>query len=330
MMIFDRENWPKHRPWALFAFLVVAASTGWYLVYGLKSDGWHWPSGASPPGLTYGLAGGFIILFEMLLWPRKYLWRGRRLGRTKYWMLGHIWLGALVFPLLLLHGGFHFGLSRSVLAAILMWLLLLVFLSGLLGATLQHILPRVMFDRVPAETICDQIDHVLDLYCREAEQLVGATCGAVEHDSATADPAWDRIDGPTAFMVGGLVRRVGLIQGKIVETGTSVPRVPGSEPLQIFFSKNVRPYLSAESGKSLSLDRSEKAAALFHDLKVKLNPEAHHVVDRLRELCDQRRQFDLQVRLHHWLYVWMAIHLVLSSALFVLMIAHGYLALRYL
>jgi hypothetical protein len=330
MLIFDRENWPKHRPWAIFAFLVAAASAAWYLVYGLSSNGWHWPSGASPPGLTYGLAGGFIILFEMLLWPRKYLWRGRRLGRTKYWMLGHIWLGSLVFPLLLLHGGFHFALDRSLLAAILMWLLLFVFLSGILGATLQHILPRVMLDRVPAETICDQIDHVLEVYCREAEQLVEATCGAVEHDPTEADAVRSRMDEPAAFMVGGLVRRVGLIQGKTVETGTSATWIPGSEPLRAFFLKSIQPYLSAKSGKSLALGRSEKAAALFHDLKVRLSPGAHRVVDRLQELCDQRRQFDLQVQLHQWLYVWMAIHLVLSSALLVLMIAHGYLALRYL
>jgi hypothetical protein len=330
MLIFDGENWPKHRPWALFAFLAAAGSVAWYILYGLRSDGWHWPSGASPPGITYGLAGGFLILFEMLLWPRKYLWRGRRLGRTKYWMLGHIWLGALVFPLLLLHGGFHFALSRSLLAAILMWLLLFVFLSGVLGATLQHILPRVMLDRVPAETIRDQIDHVLELYGREAEQLVEATCGAVERDSTAAEPVPGRMDEPRAFSVGGSVRRVGLIQGKTVETATSVPWVPGSEPLQVFFIQNVQPYLSAKSGKSLPLGRPEKAAALFQDLKVRLNPEAHRVLERLQELCDQRRQFDLQMQLHYWLYVWMAVHLVLSSAMLVLMIAHGYLALRYL
>jgi hypothetical protein len=109
-----------------------------------------------------------------------------------------------------------------------------------------------------------------------------------------------------------------------------VPWVPGSEPLKVFFSQNVQPYLSAKSGKSLPLGRPEKAAALFHDLKVRLNPEAHRVLERLQELCDQRRQFDFQMQLHHWLYAWMTVHLVLSSAMLVLMIAHGYLALRYL
>ena len=84
---------------------------GRYVAYGFSSGSWTWPGGGSPPGFAYGVLGGGIILFEMLLWPRKSLWRGWRLGRTKLWMTAHIWLGLLTLPLLLLHGGFHFSLS---------------------------------------------------------------------------------------------------------------------------------------------------------------------------------------------------------------------------
>jgi hypothetical protein len=332
MLIFDRENWPKHRPWAICILLASAAAAAWYIGYGLRRGGgvWQWPSGASPPGFTYGVVGGAIIVFEMFLWPRKYLWRGRRLGRTKYWMMGHIWLGALVLPLILLHGSFHFALGRSPLAAVLMWLLLFVFLSGLLGATLQHIIPRVMLDRIPAETIYGQIDHVLDLYHREAEQLVEATCGIHDEASGAAEHQGARATDPMDFVVGGTVRSAGAVQGKVVVTGVAVPWVPGSEPLLTFFRKSVEPYLLAKSGKSHILDRPVKAEALFRDLKVRLRPDTYGVVDRLEELCNQRRQFDLQARLHGWLHLWMAVHLVLSAALLVLMAAHGYLALKYL
>ena len=55
--------------------------------------------GAARPASLMGRLGGGIILFEMLLWPRKSLWRGWRLGRTKLWMTAHIWLGLLTTSL---------------------------------------------------------------------------------------------------------------------------------------------------------------------------------------------------------------------------------------
>src|SRR4051794_35014504 len=60
MLIFDRENWPKHRPWAIVTLLVLLAAIGWYLEYGFRENSgrWRWPSGASPPALSYGLLGG--------------------------------------------------------------------------------------------------------------------------------------------------------------------------------------------------------------------------------------------------------------------------------
>jgi hypothetical protein len=212
MLIFDRENWPKHRPWAIVTLLVLLAAIGWYLEYGFRENSgrWRWPSGASPPGISYGLLGGAIIVFEMLLWPRKYLWRGLRLGRTKVWMSAHLWLGVLVLPLLLLHGGFHFALGRSTLAAVLMWLLVLVFLSGLFGAMMQHILPRVMFNQVAAETIYDQIGHMLDFYRQEADQLVLATCGPDE-ESLPQFAAEHGSDAPSPYMVADTVRKVGQV-----------------------------------------------------------------------------------------------------------------------
>jgi hypothetical protein len=73
MLIFDRDNSPKHMTWAAFAAAATVAATAWYLDYGFSSGAWHWPSGSSPPGLTFGVAGGLIIIFEMLLWPRKSL-----------------------------------------------------------------------------------------------------------------------------------------------------------------------------------------------------------------------------------------------------------------
>ena len=96
MLVFGRENWPHHLPWCV-AMLVadgrgcvsVTSPTGSARAPGASREA------RSPPGFAYGVSGGAIILFEMLLWPRKSLWRGWRLGRTKLWMTAHIWLGLL-------------------------------------------------------------------------------------------------------------------------------------------------------------------------------------------------------------------------------------------
>jgi hypothetical protein len=105
--------------------------------------------------------------------------------------------------------------------------------------------------------------------------------------------------------------------------------LPDSRPLPAFFRDQVEPSLRARSGTSLALASPGRAASLFSALKTVLRPEAHPVVDRLADLCDQRRQFDLQARLHGWLFTWLAVPVALSVALLVLMIADSFAALKY-
>lgn len=328
MLIFDRDTWPAHRAWAVGTVCATAGANIWYVSYGYSAGAWQWPSGASPPGLTFGFAGGIIIVVEMLLWPRKSLWRGRRLGRTKTWMMAHLWLGLLTFPLLLLHGRFHFSLSTSTLAAVLMWLLTGVIVSGLWGLGVQNVVPRLMWEQVPAETIYSQIGHVLEQYQDEADQLVRLTCGnpAAGPEMQTGDLQGDA---RRPYLVVGTVRKIGRVQGKVVTAGFEVAWVPGSEPLLAFYRAHVGPYLRAASGRGLPLSSTTQAAVLFDDLKRQLRPAAHGTVDRIAELCDQRRQFDLQARLYRWLQIWLSIHVPLSVALFTLMLVHAFLALKY-
>jgi hypothetical protein len=333
MLIFDRENWRYHRSWCGATVLATVAAVIFYLAYGFAAGSWAWPGGGSPPGFAYGVLGGGIIVFEMLLWPRKSLLRGWRLGRTKGWMTAHLWLGLLTLPLLLLHGGFHFNLASSTLAAVLMWLLVLVVLSGVFGLVMQNLVPRLMLERVPAETIVSQIEYILDQYRDEARRLVGMTCGRAPDDTGGAGvgggSAVQAEAGPTYVAVGTL-RQAGRVQGKVVEVGVAVGYVPDSEPLLAFYRERVDPYLRARSGTRLALGSPGRAAALFSALKTDLRPEAHPIVDRLADLCDQRRQFDLQARLHGWLHTWLAVHVALSVALLVLMVVHIFLALKYL
>ena len=329
MLIFDRENWRGHVGWAAFTVTVTSIAAFWYAIHGVSAGAWHWPSGGSAPGLTFGVAGGSIILFEMLLWPRKSLWRGLRLGRTKTWMIAHIWLGLLAFPILMFHGGFHFSLATSTLAAALMWLLVAVTLSGCWGLLVQNVLPRVMLEQVPAETIYSQIDHILEQFGHEADELVRLTCGS-QADGKLTPPGEPHDELPGSFQVVGTLQTVGRIQGKVVRTGIETAWVADSEPLLVFHRQYVVPYLRATSGRGLPLGSASRAAELFGELATKLRPEAQRAVQQIAALCDQRRQFDLQRRLHRWLHVWLSVHIPLAAALTVLMAAHVFLAIKYL
>jgi len=333
MLVFDRENWPNHRSWCLATVIAATAAAIGYVAYGFGLGSWNWPGGGSPPGFAYGVLGGGIILFEMLLWPRKSLWRGWRLGRTKLWMTAHIWLGLLTLPLLLLHGGFHFNLSTSTLAAVLMWLVVMVVGSGIFGLVLQNILPRVMLEQVPAETIYSQIGHILEQYRAEADRLVELTCGRSPVDGGGGDdramPGEPAIAAPSFVSLGSL-RTVGRQQGEVVQVGIEAAWVPGSEALLTSYRDQIEPYLRARSGRRLLLGSPTQATALFQGLKTRLRPEAHPVVNRLADLCNERRQFDLQARLHFWLHSWLGAHVALSVALTLLMLVHAVLALKYL
>ena len=135
-------------------------------------------------------------------------------------------------------------------------------------------------------------------------------------------------------MVVGATRSTGSVQGKYLQTWSQARAVPGSEPLFIFFERIVSPYLAAKrgsrSGNGAVLASSKRAAVIFQEIRTELDPAAHGVVNMLEELCDQRRQFDLQARLHGWLHGWLCIHVPLSAALFLLMVVHIYYALKYL
>jgi hypothetical protein len=323
VLLFPRSNFRDHLGWVIGCLAVTAAALAWFLAASARSPGW--PSGSSLPGLTFGVAGGLICLFELLLWPRKKL-RAWRLGRAVWWMRAHIWLGLLAVPLLVLHSGLRWG---GTLSTALMLLFLAVILSGVWGLALQQFLPTVMLERVPAETIYSQIDHVTAQLTAEAERLVEATCGPEEYGAPAVRTAAEPEAGGERHLVVGAVRSAGRVQGKVLETLAPAAPVAHAEPLRLFFRGSVRPYLlgGARTGSELRL--RPRAAALFADLRTRLDPAAHPAVGALEGLCEQRRELDQQARIHFWMHNWLCVHLPLSAALIALMLIHAWAAVRY-
>jgi len=332
--VLIRKNWGEHLPWIAFILAVSALSVFWYVAV-LEGTSWERrPTGSSLAPFLFGLAGGSICLFEFLLWPRK-RWRVLRLGRTKVWMRAHIWLGLLAVPLLILHSSFYFN---NFEATVLFVLFCVVIASGVWGLLMQQFLPQKMLDEVPAETIYSQISHISNLLLEEADRLVMATCGpsvAEEKEPAAAvvaaraeEAMLQEAEAGQHYTVGA-VRTLGGLQGKILHSHAALQAVPHSEALRDFFNDHAALYLKHGATLRSPLAHRGSAESVFNDLKLRLDERAHEAVDALSNLCDQRRQFDHQARLHFWLHNWLWVHLPLSLALIVLMFVHIWRTLQY-
>lgn len=176
MRIFNRV----HFPWFLFV-LAATAFAAWLYVGNFAPDrlptglrlppplvqkpSAHRSVGGSPLGLIFGAISLAIFVFAALLSLRKkvVLWR---IGNLQRWLRAHIWLTLLTIPLVILHSGFRLGGPMTTLLIILY---AVVMVSGIYGLALQHQLPRIMKERLPAETVYEQIPHI------RAQLLAAAT-----------------------------------------------------------------------------------------------------------------------------------------------------------
>ncbi|WP_435016613.1 hypothetical protein TA3x_004186 [Tundrisphaera sp. TA3] len=323
-MLLDGRNSLKHRPWIVSVVAASLIAAAWYAFEGYRTR--RWPSGGSLPGLTLGIVGGLLILFEFSLWGRKKV-RAWRIGRARTWMIAHIWLGLLTVPMLVLHSGFRWGGSLST---VLMVLFLVVIASGVWGLAMQQILPGRMLERVPAETIHSQIGLVAKALERDAQRLVAVTCGpAPGEEPEKPSPEEVAAGAPISHLTVGAVQTVGEVQGKTLITRVQQAAVPGAGPLRDIYRDTIGPFLLQGKAIRSPLNRPALARSVFDDLRAKLPAGAHEAVGILENSCEQRRQLDLQARYHTWLHNWLAVHLPLSVALVILMFVHIWVALQY-
>ena len=300
-----------HRKWFIGSAVTLAVAAAVYVPYALRSP--QGPRGGSAIGLTFGTTGFLCMLFAGLLGLRKKfpIWR---IGRAQTWMRGHLWLGLLSFPLILFHGGFHFGGS---LTRLLMWLFGLVWISGILGAALQHFMPRFQTAQLPMETIYEQIDRVRGQLAEEAGQLVEETCSALEGEVSRASER-QRAMSASAGTQGGLTVASGL------QTNQQV-----SVQLRSFLDEEMRPYLERAGAHTARLGQSGQAQKMFQQFRVLLPPDLHSNLDDLENICEEKRQLDKQSRLHRILHGWLLVHIPLSYGLLLLGAVHAVVALKF-
>jgi hypothetical protein len=319
------------RGWALGSFGILAASAAVYLGYAWNAPAG--PRGGSALGLAFGIAGFAFMIFAALLGARKRVptWR---LGRAQTWMRGHLWLGLLSLPLILFHGGFHFG---GTLTRVLMWLLITTVGSGLFGAALQNYVPRLMTADVPLETIYDEIGNVRKALREESDGAMEALCGSLglrEKDEEEGQ----RAGGFTALRPISAAA-VPLRTSAAVSAGASAAVAAAPEilllnaeesaPLRRFYLEEMRVFLQDPKRRGQRLSNAEKAKNAFAGLRTLMPAAAQATVNDLEGICDEARQLLRQEQLHRWLHGWLLVHIPLSLALIVLGAVHAVMALKY-
>lgn len=276
----------------IFATLGVSLAGVALAVAGNVVGLWPWPPPPSSPlGIACGVIGGLIVVFEMLILPRKW-YRGKRLGRTRAWMAWHVWLGLICLPVIVVHAGFGFG---GWLTTVTLSLFLAVTVSGIWGLIMQQWLPQMLLEDVPGETVASQINRMGDYHADEADRLVTSLV-TVPPEAESATPI---ISGPLAA------------------------------ELVAFRDDVLLPYLQDGSSSRSPLTTPTDAEQRFGRLREAVPEEARKTLDRLQELADLRRRWDFQSRINFWLHNWLLLHLPLSVAMSSLMVLHAIRALKF-
>jgi hypothetical protein len=133
----------------------------------------EFPHGGSAWGIGYGVAGTILILLLAFFGIRK-RWYRSTFGTLEQWLQSHIYLGLLVFAILLCHTGGRFQ-DRVAVTALL--LLGIVVASGIAGAILYAAVPRFLTEvesNLTADEISEQLNDLLRQMVRIASERSAA------------------------------------------------------------------------------------------------------------------------------------------------------------
>ena len=339
MRIFNRA----HVPWFLFClgvtlfacwiyignFLPARLPAGLGLPAGLtQSASSHRNAGGTPIGLVFGSIAFAIFIFAALFGVRKKLLRWQ-IGSVQSWMRAHIWLTLLTIPLVILHSGFRLGGPMTIL---LLWLYAIVMVSGIYGLILQHRIPRLMQERLPAETIFEQIPHVRAKLRAAAEQLRASfdapgTNKVLAAATATAPIIPDVVPADDYNIRNPVSSPVSVSIGR--EEIAPAPDKESEAALLEFLDRQVLPYLRSPRARKTGLARAQFSDDAFRFIKLHVTLPYRRLVDQTQAWCDERRMLDLQTQMHYWLHGWLFVHVPLSFLLVVLTGWHAFVTLFY-
>lgn len=296
----------------LCVLLFLIAAT-WFALASVNAD--RWPGGASPTGLTFGIVGGAIILFDAAYALRRRLMNWQ-LGPRPAWLRAHVLLGILSLPLIAMHSGFRSG---GVFSTTLISIYSLVMTSGVGLLWLQR-RGAALADVSPS-----RIDVLRLELARQVRELIEQACGvASSGDKVVTAEHVHAVD----HIVLETEHTTSRLRGRVAEVHVQRMPLPGGEQLLPFWSDVVKPFFDAAPPESSLLRNDDAARREFASLRGRLGPGLAETTDRLQACCRRRRELLELERQRARIELWSLVHSPLTAALVVMTIAHAFVAWR--
>ena len=191
-----------------------------------------------------------------------------------------------------------------------MTLLIVVIATGVLGACVQHYLPKLMTKLVPMETIYEEIPRIRQQLQAEAEQLVSLVSGGTT-------------TGRTSGFVWG-ARPARSEQSQVIEM-----EAEALDRFREVYNGTIRPFLVDPDGVKNACSSYEESTALFASLRMHVPESVHHLLADLENICEEERQLKRQKMMYRGLHAWLLVHVPLSLAFILLGGIHAVVALGY-
>lgn len=238
-----------------------------------------------------GLLGIAIVMTYPI---RRQIWK-HRVGPLRYWMLGHTYAGVIAGLVILLHGGTSLG---GLLTTALMISFDLVILTGLVGILIYQFGPRLL-TQIEEEPLLleDLVRRREELYQEIADLLETAQSEARKHHTESE------------FIAFFLPAR-----DRVLKLTTSLS----------FLFRN---YLYREPLDTLL----EAMGWIFQPDQNQLKTKSEQqIFKRIVEAAVTARRIDSLVYLHRALRLWLPPHVITTSFMLVLLLAHIFQVIYYL
>ncbi|MDX6692732.1 MAG: hypothetical protein QOF02_335 [Blastocatellia bacterium] len=235
--------------------------------------------------LTVRWLTGFVGLFGIgwvMVYPARKQVYRRRRGPLRYWMLSHVYLGLVAGLVLLLHGGRSSG---GLLTSSLMVTFDVVILSGLFGIVCYLVVPRILT--------------------------------SIEGDPLLIEDLRERRE-ELRQMLGEISEQIALIEGADRER---LRRLITRRVRRRFLSFRylLRQYIRREELTALWAEARSEFEPIVADLA---EPAARRLLIEAIETTATLRRVDALIYLHQLLKLWLAPHVVSTSLMLALMLAH--------
>jgi Fe-S-cluster-containing dehydrogenase component/CRP-like cAMP-binding protein len=167
---------PTAKAWHVLSGLVVIAISAW-IIWTVRRYGFNEPWRGTWLTMRWltGLVGLVGIAVAVTYPVRKPIYR-RRAGALRYWLLAHLYSGALAGIVLLIHGATHGG---GVLTATLMFSFDGVIVTGLFGLAAYIIAPRILTSIEGDPLLIEDLEGRRDELRRELRELGEKADGAL-------------------------------------------------------------------------------------------------------------------------------------------------------